>query len=535
MTVYQTLMNDIKNSSSTGAYIHPVPLGIQTTLHYSDKGILLKATYEDDTKEIPFETLVKLTKADVLIQRLQTYKAACKVFGVLVAPITEIKLNKCKGQLPECFYPELLKLAESEPSTFKFYAFDMFVTDGQQLPAAAALNRLAMTKFRAMNGLVISASSRLSETLRQLETIIDMVQPTLPLIVGLYVHNTANAMQSSDFKCGKVSKQSQTLDVNGYVHGKLRCDFGNGDEEVYVPYTQVIKLHLSNSSTVVLDDQNNIAYVSQPKLFYRVASPNVSCSVCGKTFAVDANAGTVTCADEHCPSRLYPQICRMLAKFNMPKLDAETFKEYIKSKKIKTLQDIFTLPEYADLEVEITLSTLIEAITPVALLSGDASSISKFVHQASSASAVSYYIHNPSAIDNDLAVSKVFSTNFKSYWSDSFNVDTFDAFIELPQIIIVDSEKKFDGDLIFRNKLICLTGEFKHGSYDEMFSILKSYAGTPTVEFSTQINCVVVGHFGKADPNILERAEAYSIPIFKELDFFSAYQIDNDLEKLHLI
>lgn len=537
MTIYQTLMNEIKNSSAPGTYVQPLPIGIWTKLHYSDKGILTKATYEikNTVVEIPFNIVVSLAQSEVLIQRLQMYKAECTVFGVLTAPMSEIKFEKCAGIIPQCFYPAMLKLAESKPQVFNFYAVDVQSADGRSFPAAAAINRLAVMKFNVISGLLPN-SSNFASILSQLHLTVKSMGSELPLLAGLYIHGaTYIKTLTSSLKCGKVPKCDYTLDINGYVHGRLKCDLGDGEIEASCPYTQVVKYHLSNNSFVVMDTDNNIQYVSQPKMFARVAPETITCPICKKQYTVNINSDLVSCVDAHCASKLYPQVCRLLSKFNLPMMSKERFLECTSSGALVELHDVFNLPEYKDTVVETTLSTLIEAITPVSLLAGDASAIFKFVQRASSNSAVSYYIDNPDAITADLKLNNAFDTRFKEFWSDKFNAATYDTFINSPYIQIVSPNKKFEGDLIFRNKLICLTGEFKHGSYDDMFAILQSYAGTPTVEFTSQVSYVIVGHFGKPDPYIVEKARAYSIPIYTELDFFNAYQIDNDLRKRHLI
>lgn len=534
MALYQTLMNEIKNSTVSGAYIQPIPLGMQVTLTYSDKGILTKAT-TNLGEELPFELVVKLEIANVLIQRLQTYKAACEVTGVLVAPISEFKLTNCAGELPTCIYPALLKVMKSKPEKFRFYALDIRISDSTYLPATSAMSRLAMMKFTSLTGVAITASANAAAVTSHLHRTISSLNLGINVAVGLYVHRSSEQTVSTNLMCGSVSKFDYSLDVNGYVHGEVKCDLGNGADIVLMPYGQIVKYQLSNNCFIILDEHHNIQYVSQPKVFSKVAPPTITCPICGKKYSVNTSGAAVSCIDNHCPSKLYPQICRMLIKFGLAPMPEQDFSAHIRTGKIKTLKDVLELPEYAQYEITTTLSNLIEAITPMQLLAGDLDSISKFVHQASSGTAVSYYIHNPEMVNADLKMSKPFAQRFKEFWSDNYNVDMYDAFLDVPDITIVAPEKKFEGDLIFRNKLICLTGDFKHGSYDEMISILKSYAGTAVVEFTSQVSFVLVGHLGTPDPYIIERARAHKIPIYRELEFFSAYQIDDDLSKFHLI
>ena len=534
MLLYQTLMNELKNSTSNGTYVQPIPLGMQITLTYSDKGILNKVI-TDSGIEIPFETVVKIQNANVFPQRLKTYKAACEVVGVLVANVSEFKLTKCAGDLPVCVYPSLLKLANTKPEKFKFYALDVKIANSQPLPATSAMSRLAMMKFTTLNGLAVNSSANISNIVSQFNRTVSALGIGVDIITGLYFHRTRDASMYLDLKCGLVKKFDYFLDINGYVHGELKCDLGAGITDVTVPYSQIVQNQMSGNSFVILDKNNNIQYVSQPKVFSRVASSTITCPVCGKKYAVNPSLSNVSCVDVHCASMLYPQICRMLSKFNLEPMTEDQFIVYTRTGKIKSLKDVFNLSEYKDCEVVTTLSNFLEAITPVSLVAGDPNSIAKFVLQSSSGTAVSYYIHNPEMIFSDLKVNRMFAEKFKDYWSDTYNSEMYDAFLEIPEIRISAPKKKFNGDLIFRNKLICLTGEFKHGSYDEMISILSSYAGTPTVEFTSQVSFILVGHIGNPDPYIIERARAYNIPIYRELDFFEAYQIDKDLLKFHLI
>lgn len=534
MALYQTLMNEIKNSAAGGAYVQPIPLGMQVILEYSDKGILARVT-TDLGEELPFELVVKLQVANVLIQRLQTYKAACKVTGVLVAPASEFKLTKCAGELPACTYPAFLKLAKTKPEKLRFYALDIQISGSQYLPATSAMGRLAMMQFNSLSGVAITTSANPAAVISQLSRTVESLNLGIDVVTGLYIHRATNPRVSTNLVCGVIQKFDYSLDINGYVHGELKCDLGSGVDTVFVPYAQILRHQISNNCFVILDEQSNIQYASQPRVFSKVASSRITCPICGKKYSVNTSSAAVSCVDNHCPSKLYPQICRMLIKFGLAPMSEQEFSTHIHTGKIQALKDVLDLPEYAQYEVTTTLSNLLEAITPVQLLSGDLDSISKFVHQASSGTAVSYYIHNPEMVKFDLKMSKLFAQRFKEFWSDSYNVEMYDAFLDIPDISIVAPEKKFNGDLIFRNKLICLTGEFKHGSYDEMISILKSYAGTAVVEFTSQINFVLVGHLGTPDPYIIERARAYKIPIYRELEFFSAYQIDDDLSKFHLI
>ena len=82
---------------------------------------------------------------------------------------------------------------------------------------------------------------------------------------------------------------------------------------------------------------------------------------------------------------------------------------------------------------------------------------------------------------------------------------------------------------ILRNKTICVTGKFIHGTLEDIISIIQSYSGKVVTSFDNSVSFVVVGHFENEDPNIIELAIGYHIPVYGEDDFFRYYGIDADM------
>ena len=99
------------------------------------------------------------------------------------------------------------------------------------------------------------------------------------------------------------------------------------------------------------------------------------------------------------------------------------------------------------------------------------------------------------------------------------------------QIKIKSVSKKFEGAPIFRNKTICITGDFKHGTLEDIVSILQSYSAKVVTKFDNTVNCVVIGHFENEDPQIAQLATSYNVPIYSEDSFFKSYEIDLDIKK----
>ena len=99
-----------------------------------------------------------------------------------------------------------------------------------------------------------------------------------------------------------------------------------------------------------------------------------------------------------------------------------------------------------------------------------------------------------------------------------------------PNINLVESEKKFDGAPIFRNKTICLTGTFIRGSMSEIAAILHSYSANVVFQFTNIVDCVLVGGTNEnIDGKIVRDAKALNKAVMAEDDFFKRYEIDSDI------
>ena len=103
-------------------------------------------------------------------------------------------------------------------------------------------------------------------------------------------------------------------------------------------------------------------------------------------------------------------------------------------------------------------------------------------------------------------------------------------FINHNHVDIHVSMKKFDGAPIFHGKTIMITGRFKHGSHDEIISILESYDATVVTKFNNSVQCLVIGDTKESIDGLSARyCKANKIPIFTESEFFKRFQIDEDI------
>ena len=114
--------------------------------------------------------------------------------------------------------------------------------------------------------------------------------------------------------------------------------------------------------------------------------------------------------------------------------------------------------------------------------------------------------------------------------SDPYNATTLLTLLDSNQINIVETDKKFEGAPIFRNKTIAITGKFKHGDLAEIASILRSYEATVTINIKGHADCLLVGDLNEnIDGRSIQLARENSIAILNESQFFAQFEIDNDI------
>ena len=144
-----------------------------------------------------------------------------------------------------------------------------------------------------------------------------------------------------------------------------------------------------------------------------------------------------------------------------------------------------------------------------------------------------FYMNNPEQIAGDLRIHHTDLPALTEWFSDLCNVSDMSTLLATPNIQIEETNRKFDGAPIFRDKLIFITGTFLHGSMGYVSSILQSYAAKVTTVMSNNVDCVLVGGTHEnIDGAGVATAKAMRKPVMEELDFFAAYGIDEDINNL---
>ena len=521
-----------------GSFLAVVPLGLICTIQYSDKGILQKMwpnldpTDSPDLENIlerPLDTsiVVALEKAQVVPQRIQLPSSGpTLVKGVLYAPKEFFRA----GDLPEVIFEDLINDVAENPSDYVFYAGDLRNSGLRFNGAIAIRNRLEVLGFKLIPGYSITEDFNDTTFVRMLKS--NRYPFPIPMIAGYMVFNKGGmdffAPRLRQFTVEYVKSYP---DKNGYVMADVYSSDGEGFIlECTISYTDVVKYNVRKGTSVIVDGNNSVIVGRPTNAESRMKlGAEIKCSVCGKNIKV-MNKGYTVCDDPHCQSKLYPEVIHFCNILGLDILPFEAFTEHVRNKDILCLTDIFTLPEYKDAKVKCTIGTLLTAIIPVTICS-DPAFIQEFVARAGSPEAVDYYLKNPQTIEKDLKLTSIHMPKIVRWLADPYNISTYETLLGMTdQIEINMVEKKFSGAPIFRNKVICITGRFKCGDYETVTAILKSYAAEVTTQFNNRVSAVLVGHFREEDPSIIHLAKSYNKPVYKETEFFNAYEISKDLQ-----
>lgn len=540
-----------------GSFLGVVPLGLVCTLQYSDKGILQTAWPNldpsdtpdpDNILEQPLKTsiTVALEKAKVIPQRIQLPSSGHTLIKGVLYTKNEFFRN---GYLPEVVFEDMIKDVAENPSNYTFLAGDIRNSGLRFNGAIAIRNRLEVLGFKTIPGYSITEDFNDTTFVRMLKS--NRYPYPIPLFAGYMVFLNGNmTFYAPQFRQFTVSSLETYPDKNGYIMANIYSDSGKLEgpvvkdqlgnflsskkatlvHECTISYTDVVKYNIQKGTSAIVDSSNNVV-MSRPTDAdsRKKISAEIKCSICGKSIKV-MSKGYTQCDDPHCQSKMYPDLIHFCNTLSMEVLPFDKFSKYIHDKSLMCLTDIFTLDEYKDVKVKCTIGTLLTSIVPVSVCS-DPSVLQEIVSRAGSPEAVDYYLKNPGTIEKDLKISSIHMPKIIRWLNDSYNISTYETLISMPEFIeITQVEQKFSGAPIFRNKVICITGKFKCGDYETVTSILKSYSAEVVTQFSNRVSAVLVGHFREEDPTIIQLAKSYGKPVYKETEFFNAYEISKDLQ-----
>ena len=512
-----------KTVCKPGSYLTIVPVGLRATLQYNANGVLEKIFngYSDEKSSITIQVLDVVKKSRLVPLTIPTKGGTTWVEGVFYTS----KIFNVSGVLPMCLEPDMIVDMKSNPQDYAFYAGNVDSLAASFNAVLTARNWMKMSGFDALPMFMIPDKLTNEAFIKMVNN--DRYPFKFPLISGYmifegieYRYHQLNLIQQI------VNSVDRFTDSDGYIKANVTDRY---DNTRVLQYSDVLKYNITKDSVLVCKTNGKLLYsTTQPSL------PKVNkltCSCCGNIF-MSPESGPVSCSDPHCVSKLYPNAVKMLNTFGLPVIEYDKFKKYVDKKKILCLTDLLLLPEYKSSLIAIALSKLLQSVVPVEVCA-DTSEFMKISYLCNhSSKTLRYYVENPDRLRIDMAtqMNSLMLKRLVDWISEPYNATTILTLLDSDQINIIETDKKFDGAPIFRNKTIAITGKFSHGDSSEIVSIFRSYEATVTIGISEHADCLVVGDLNEnIDGKSIQLARENNIPTFSESQFFAQYDIDADI------
>lgn len=510
----------IKNLLRPGEYVVPVPAGLPATLQYDRNGQLSRifSEYESD-KKIHNDLMSAIQFVDSVPQEIPTKGGDTYVSGVFYS---DNMFSKCEsGTYPECLESTYIKCISENPSEFTFYAGNVTSLAAVFAGANTVMNWLKLASFKSLEGFLVPLNAT------NASFILDSSRWVFHnIITHFFIYSIQGMNIVSTRSCRvKVNKVTKYVDEAGNVKAHLSFDIPEND--IDVDYSEVYHFNIHKNSILSLTDGEITysEYYGKSKI-----EPEIVCSYCGRPIDVTGR-GLVFCQDAHCKSKWFNRINRMLDVFRLPVITKQRFDEVVKD--MSSVVDIFSIPEYSSLTIETNLTTILDAILPIHISNHKVANliVSRCKNQVDS---FMYYIRNPKILRAEIERDTIKIVPIANWLSDPANQLDIESLVYCEQIKIDKRVRAFDGAPIFRDKTICITGNFLRGYTEDIEDILRSYSANVVTSntFSNidDVDCVVTGDsFENIDGKIIYAARQANKPIFTENDFFKMYEIDEDV------
>lgn len=520
-----------RNCLSAGDVIVPIPIGIRITIEYNEKGLLhlVYSGLNDDkilSQSFSDEMRVALLKHSLVPSTIQIKNGTTYVDGVLYRDNIPYPGG---GKLSDMYFEQEVKEFVEDSSEFKFLALSVKSLAAYFSGSMDITRWLTFEHFECLPKYIIPTQYnkfRIKDIM-QVADIFDKVNEPIgfPKIshIGIYHFKEFYTLDLNQLYCRVVCTERVTT-PSGVVECKVITDVDNVDFNV--PYYDAYKYNIQYGTYLLLNDVYDILYSDYKSSTH--VSNRITCSYCGRTITVSEDEST-RCSDPNCPSNLFPTVNNFLSEFGLPEVNYDTYSGWIKDNPEFTLVDILYTKEFNDVEITCSLSQLIHAlISPT--LRVDKDEVYRLCNVCNeSVDTLDYYFNNPENFKDDMKderFTKIFDW-FSKYPENHLN---FKQLLNNEKVHLQIRDSKFDGPPIFRNKTIYITGKFKHGSYNNVSSIFRSYAADVISDNSKIPDCVVIGDVledvnGKA----VNQFKTQNIPIFTESQFFNRYDIDSDM------
>ena len=520
-----------RNLLNPGDYVLAVPVGVHLTLEYNTSGNLARVytgfefNRVDETKKL----MIPLIQNDTVPSKIHVVNGKTWITGVLYTG----KVLSNPGTLPDSVIDDYVKLYLSNPEHFNFFAGTIESTAVPYKGANQMTQALTIDKFHLLPGRIVPAN--ISETVFNEWLSSDRFPFVNSVISDCIIFRKDSILyESLELSQFVVDHVERFVDDNGFIKGRVYNTYNN--TPIIYDYSDIVRMRICSNTLLILDANNqpvHAKYIGSKK--HNSLSNQLTCRFCGKSFVIP-NTGLVQCPNLHCTSRLFSKVIQFLSVLNLEIPDKSVILKWISSKAIICIPDILVLEDYKRIKINTTIADILRALVSVKLIPNP-EIFTLFANACNNAvDSVRYYAQNPDGISIDLNLHHPDTNKLRTWLSDACNVSDLITVLDSPQLVLHKSNRKFNGAPIFRDKLICITGDFIHGSISDILAILSSYSANVTTVYQSTVDCVLVG--GKQENvngKFIASAHAENIPVMDESEFFAAYDIDTDLKNNFLL
>ena len=518
----------MRNFLTPGAYVTLAPIGAEVTLQYNVDGNLEKvfAGYRPDCCDVTENAINTMLENHLVPAKIGVVGGTSWITGVLYTnSLPTEHSGPINGQMDNVVANHVWEMFFKKPKEVNFFAAIIENTTVPFHNPRLIYQTLHTAGFHMLPNVLVPAA------------VTDEIVEAWPQI-ATWSFSTRVVYQYFVYINNDLSIHYEPLRVFNIVdsivkvtpQGEVICEFVDEDGyKFWLNYADAAAKNINKGATVILNQLNEPIFCDVSSV-HDAWSSTLICKYCGKVIPVPAS-GVTKCNDIHCSSLLLPKIKLFLTQLNIPDpFTAEQWEKLLISKKVICITDIFLLKEFSKCKIETTPAKLLRALVPIQLLP-NAEVISLYVNKClGSTEAILYYADHTDRIASDLDLYHRDLPRLICWMSDAGNISDLQTCLSLSQIQLTGTDKQFEGAPIFRNKTILVTGDFIHGDFATVAAILRSYSAEVVTTWNNKVDCVLVG--GKQtniDGNAINLARANNKSVQNELDFFAAYEIDQDL------
>lgn len=514
----------VKNVLKPGHYVEVLPEGIPIVLQYNSSGHLEMAYYGFSGKtRVPSDVLTTLKQHESIPSIVPIKNGTTWVKGVLYTGRT----LKQSIVFDENCYSQMIEDFINNPTSYNFFAALADSTALTLSNATAIRQWISISKFHCVPGFLINSAMTKELYYNMLKSIWTF---KFPMVMAYVIFDGSNKPDIIYTGLGQIVVEDIQYDVD--ENGFISVLINSNSIPIHLTVSSALSSGLAQNDIICLDNSGDILHVSKTDASKPSLPSLYCCPVCGKKTQFTTQSSIFRCSNTTCPTTLYTKVSHFLYALHIPVMSREEFDTCINDGSLTITGDVLSSTMYRDLEFNISLYQLLDGLIPIDVVR-NRHVIEQFVnHCSNNILTLRHYISNPSDISSDFDIQDTLGLNqLKSCLTIEFLNDV-NAVLGSDNVHIVSTDRKFEGDPIFRGRVLYLTGEFNHGSKEEIINILTSYACTVTSVFSPDtVHGILVGDVkDNVDGIAIRSARKHNIPIMDECKFFEHYGINEDMK-----